>query len=133
MVSCSSRRRGTSLLLALMALFVVSAAVAAVHDALSRDHGSLRSEEVRTTLLALDDAALAATLARVAAGLAAAVPATRLGDGTYASRVEAAPDGRLVVLTRSTFRGRTSSARAVVEARGSRPRVVSWERGPAAR
>jgi hypothetical protein len=123
------RDRGSSLLVAILALVVVSVAAQALHGILLRDLGGLRAERRAVELRALTDAALASTLARLQGDpTAPGAPRQRLGNGTFESLVRPAGAGLVDVLAA----GETGGLRAVVSARVALgpdgPRVVRWER-----
>lgn len=120
--------RGSALLLAIVALLVVSLAAHALHGILLRDLHGFQAERRNVQLRALTDAALAATLSGLSEDPSVRrVPRRPLGDGFLQSEVRGAGPGVVEVLaTGETGRSR-STVRALVSLGPSGPRVVTWE------
>lgn len=127
------RDRGSSLLLAIVAVFVVSIAAQALHGILLREVHGFQAERRSVQLRALTDASLAATLARLSEDPdVRRVPRQPLGDGFFESQVRITGPGVVEVLATAESGGRLTTARAVVTLDPSGPRVVRWEPSAAA-
>lgn len=128
------RESGHTLVIALVAVLVLGAALALVAGSLVSRMQRLRVETRATSLLALSDAAVARTLAEIAARpFAGGFDERPFGGGTIASEVGHGADRRFVIVARSTFQG----TEMAVEVRGVTtdlgPRVTAWRRLPAER
>ena len=127
--------RGFTVLLGIIAMVLAAMAAAMVLELVHHDVGELRLEERSATLIALTDAALAETLARLAADPAAPGLAPRsLGQGRISSTVERRGDG-VRVRARAESAGWQALLEAEVALAAGPPRVTSWRRshGPARR
>ncbi len=123
---------GFSVLFAIVAMVLTGVAMMMVLDAVNHDIGQLRLEERSTQLVALTDAALAETLAGLAADPAfAGVGRRALGEGQIASSVAAGADGVTVVRARAWFGGWRGELAADVRLGADGPRVVRWSRSTA--
>jgi hypothetical protein len=122
---------GQALLIALIALILIGVALALVAALLVGRMNRVQERTRDTALLALSDAALAETLADMAAWPASpGVDRRPFGGGTLESRVAHGAGGSFTVLATATFRGGILT----VEARGRStelgPVVDSWRRVP---
>jgi hypothetical protein len=126
----AARRReaGYALLVALMVVFLVSVALSLIALSLAVRLSSARLEARGVTLSALCDAALAETLAGLAAGGAGGVSSHAFGGGQIGSQVESLGPQQFVVTATATYggRARTVVANVVRDAQGTR--VVHWQR-----
>lgn len=121
------RDRGSALLLAIIALLVVSIAAQALHGVLLRGLHGFQAERRDVQLRALTDAALAETLSRLSADPSVQrVPRRPLGDGFLRSEVRSAGPGVVEVLATGEAGRRRSTVRALVSLEPSGPRVVTW-------
>jgi hypothetical protein len=136
MVIARGRRRrsesGHALIFALMALLMVSVAGALLAGSLLLHLRAAHHEADDVRLAALADAAVAASLAELAAS-----PASRgliereFGGGGIASEIEHPEPERAVVVARAVYRGRTRRVHAEVRLTAAGPRVVAWRPLPA--
>ncbi|HEX4953246.1 MAG TPA: hypothetical protein VF017_07625 [Thermoanaerobaculia bacterium] len=127
MVSLDRRERGQVLLVALFALLLLSTALALVALLVTEEQRAARREVGSLTLAALTDAALAESLARLAAGRSFPGLAERdFGGGTIRSELEWLGSERLEIRAHASWRGRVRSVRAEVDLTAGPPRVVSW-------
>jgi hypothetical protein len=137
MVSTRQAGRGDSghtLIVALMAVLVLGAALALVAGSLVSRMQRLRGETRTTSLLALSDAAVARSLAEMAARPSAGgFEEMPFGGGTIESEVRHGAAGSFVIVAASRFQGTEMR----VEARGVTtdlgPRVTGWRRLPVKR
>lgn len=121
-------RRGSTLLVAMVALVVVAIAAQAIHGVLVRSLHGMQDERRSVQLRALTDAALAATLANLSGDPSARkIPRRRLADGYLESAVRDHGSGLLEVLASGEIGGRRATARALVSLDPPGPHVVSWE------
>jgi hypothetical protein len=126
------RQAGFSVLLAIVALMLTGVAMMMVLDAVNHDIGQLRLEERSSQLVALTDAALAETLAGLAADPAfSGVGRRALGAGQIASSVAAGSDGAVTVRSRAWFGGWRGELTAEVNLASDVPGVVRWSRSTA--
>lgn len=127
---CRRYRRsesGHALVFALMALLMVSVAGALLAGSLLLHLRTARHEVESVRLAALADAAVAASLAELAASPASrGVTERDFGGGTIASEIERPGAGRRVVDARAVYRGRTRRVRAEVRLTAAGPRVIAW-------
>jgi hypothetical protein len=122
------RERGSALLVAIVALVVVSVGAQALHAILVRDLRGLQAERNAVQLRALTDAALAVTLSRLSADpVVRGVPRQRLDFGFFESAVRAVGPGAVEVLATGEAGGRRSTVKARVALEPAGPRVVGWE------
>ena len=120
--------RGSTLFVALVALFVVAIAAQALHGALVRSLHGYREERQSVQLRALTDAALAATLASLSEDPSIrSVPKRRLGEGFLLSEVRSHGPGVVEVLATGEIGVARSTARALVSLEPTGPRVVAWD------
>lgn len=135
MVSPRARRRdaesGQALIVALIAVLLLGAGLALVASTLVSRMRRAQEASDRTALLALTDAAVAETLANLAAWpVSPGVASRELGGGTIASTVRRGGGGGFTIVAEATYRrGRLS-----VEVKGRLtelgPQVDSWRRLP---
>jgi len=124
------RERGFALLPAIVAVVLMGIAGEGLYRLVSDRLDSLRDDTRRASLRALNDAAVASTLARLAADPAfRGIPATSFGGGAISSAVAPAGSGRLRIDARADFDGRTLVTQVVVENGPAGPRAVSFRRG----
>jgi Tfp pilus assembly protein PilX len=124
--------RGYALLMALFVLFIVAIALELVASSLVLRLRAARGEAQGAALAALSDAALAETLAHLAADPSyRGVPAHPFAGGTVASRVEFLGIGRFEVRAAAGLAGRLRVVRAEVARGDGSAWVVSWARVPA--
>jgi len=124
--------RGFALVTALFVLFVLAIAMELVAAALLLRMRASRADAQDAALAALADAALAETLAHLAADPAyAGVPAHPFAGGRIASRVEFLGIGRFEVRAAAGLAGRLRTVKARVERGGGTAWVVAWARVPA--
>jgi ABC-type Co2+ transport system permease subunit len=110
-----------------MAVFIAATAVLLVGQHLHIGFSELQTERRQVNLIALSDAALAETLAGLAADPSfSGVSAHPFGNGTIASTVSPAGHGLVTVVARARFAGWQGTLKAEVEVTG--PRVVRWSR-----
>lgn len=122
------RERGSALLIAIVALVVVSIAAQAVHGILIRGVQGFQAERSSVQLRALTDAALAATLARLSEDpTVRRVAKQRLGTGFFESRVRELEPGIVEILATAETGRRRSAVRAVASLGPAGLRVVAWE------
>lgn len=131
MVTARGRRRrsesGHALVFALMALLMVSVAGALLAGSLLLHLRTARHEAEDVRLAALADAAVAASLAELAASPASRGLAERdFGGGSIASDIDRPGPERAVVLARAVYAGRTRRVRAEVRLTAAGPRVTAW-------
>ena len=122
---------GQALLLALIALILIGAALALVAGLLVGRMNRVQERTHATALLAISDAAVAETLANLAAWPSSpGVDRRPFGGGTLESRVTHGAGGSFTILAAATYRGRSIR----VEARGRStdlgPVVDAWRRLP---
>jgi type II secretory pathway pseudopilin PulG len=128
-VSRSRGERGYALLTALFVLFLLAIALELVATALLLRLRAARAEAEATALAALSDAALAESLAHLAADPAyRGAAAHPYGGGAIGSRVEFLGVGRFEVRAAAGFAGRLRVVRAVVARGGGGAWVLSWAR-----
>lgn len=120
--------RGFTVLLGIIAMVLAAMAAAMVLELVHHDVGELRLEERSATLVALSDAALAESLARLAADPAfPGFPSRPLGAGRISSTVEHQSGGALV-RARAESAGWQAVLEAEVDLAAGSPRVTSWRR-----
>lgn len=127
------RESGQALLVALIALVLIGAALALVAGLLVGRMNRVQERTRDTALLALSDAAVAETLADLAAWPSSPGVARRaLGGGTIESRVAHGAGGTFTVVATAAYQG----GALTVEARGRStelgPVVDTWRRLPPA-
>jgi type II secretory pathway component PulK len=107
--------RGGALLLALAVVAIAALAIGTALGGLQQETEAVRRAETRARVNALVDAAIAATLARLAEDeLDDGLPAERFGGGEIASRVEPRGDGTAVVEVSASAGGRSATTRLLV-------------------
>ncbi len=131
MVTARGRHRrsesGQALILALLALLLVSVASALLAGSLLLHLRAARHEAEDIRLVALADAAVAAALAELAASPASRGLTERdFGGGSIASDIDRPEPERAVVVAWAVYRGRTRRVRAEVRLTATGPRVVAW-------
>lgn len=118
---------GQALIMALLALLLVSVASALLAGSLLLHLRAVRHEAGGVRLAALADAAVAASLAELAASPASRGLSERdFGGGRIASDIERPAPERAVVTVRAVYRGRVRRVRAEVRLTAAGPRVVAW-------
>jgi hypothetical protein len=123
------RERGTSLLLAIIMTALLATAVALVLGDLNHRQHEFRREARVLTLTHLGDAAMAETLALLAADPAHPGLRPRIqGDGTIGSTVTPLDGRSLRVVARASFDGWRGVVDAKVVMGDGTPRVVEWSR-----
>lgn len=132
MVTARKGESGQALLIALVVLLLLGAVLALVATLLVSRMERVQERTRDTALLALADAAVAESLANLAARpVSPGVERRPFGGGTIESRVTRGGGDRFTVVARATFRGGT----LLVEAKGRLtelgPVVDSWRRVPA--
>ncbi len=124
---------GQALIVALLALLMVSVACALLAGSLLLHLRAARHEAEDVRLAALADAAVAASLAELAASPASRGVIEREFDGgSIASEIARPGPGRAVVVARADYRGRTRRVRAEIRLSAAGPRVVAWRPLPTA-
>lgn len=128
-MSCR-REAGFALPAVLLAVLLLSIALALVAASLQLRMGLVRREAQSLSLNALSDAALAETLAWLTQNAYyQGVPEHSFGNGRYRSRVRILGPGRYEVLATALYAGRTRTVAAEVARHpGSPARVVRWRR-----
>lgn len=124
------RERGFALPAVLLAVLLLSIALALVAASLQLRMRLVRREAQSLTLTALSDAALAETLAWLTTNAHyQGVPEHPFGNGRYRSQVRLLAPGRYEVVATARYAGRTRIVEAeVVRPVGSAPQVVRWQR-----
>ena len=136
MVADRRREAGSAMIMAILAIFLISGAVMVVGSHLQTRFADFRLEERQVTLIALTDAAMAEALAHLRSNPRFLGRAERpFAAGTIASTVVAGAGGELAIIVRATFAGWWSEARAELAAGPTGPQVVHWQRrqGPRSR
>jgi hypothetical protein len=124
--------RGYALLTALFVLFILAIALELVASALLLRLRAARDDAEATALAALSDAALAESIAHLAADPAyRGAAAHPYAGGTIGSRVEFLGVGRFEVRAAALFAGRLRVVSARVARGGGGAWVLSWARVPA--
>jgi hypothetical protein len=131
MVTARGRRRrsesGHALIFALMALLMVSVAGALLAGGLLLHLRAARHEAEGIRLTALADAAVAASLAELAASpFSRGLAEREFGGGSIASDIDRPEPGRAVLVVRAVYRGGTRRVRAEVRLTAAGPRVTAW-------
>jgi hypothetical protein len=119
---------GYALLIALFVVFLISLALSLLGQSLALRLGMARHEARSTTLTALCDAALAESLAGVAAGQPSDVVEHSFGGGAVGSQVERLDPLHFRITATARFDGRARSAVADVVRDLQGTRVVHWRR-----
>jgi hypothetical protein len=119
---------GYALLIALFVVFLISLALSLLGQSLALRLRMARHEARSITLTALCDAALAESLAAVAAGQASDVVEHRFGGGAVGSHVEMLDPLHFRITATARFDGRARSAVADVVRDPQGTRVVHWRR-----
>ncbi len=123
---------GYALLTALLVLFLVAVSLELAASALLLRMRAARADAAATALAALSDAALAESLAHLAADPAyRGAAAHPFAGGTIGSRVEFLGVGRFEVRAAAGFAGRLLVVRAQVARGGGSAWVTAWARAPA--
>ena len=124
-----SSQRGVGLVVAIVALVLVTLTVLLLASLLQGRSDGYRARHRDLVLISLSDAACAETLARLAENPdAAGVNSRALGDGVIASRVSRAGEGRRLVVAEGRYAGWRGTVTAEVEVGDGGPRVLSWNR-----
>lgn len=117
---------GQILLLSLLVVVVLTAALLLIAATLQSRMKLARAETAAIRLTALADAALAETLAHLAADPAyPGLPEREFGGGTIASRVDGG-GAAVTVRARADYRGRRRTVRAAVQLTVLGPVVLDW-------
>jgi hypothetical protein len=120
---------GYGLLLAIAAMALVAVAVMTASQLLQTRFDEFRVEERQVALTALTDAALAETLAGLAASPAfAGVPEHVFAQGRIGSTVRPFGPGTVEVTARGTRHDASARVVAEVDLSGPRPKVLRWTR-----
>jgi hypothetical protein len=119
---------GFAMLVALFVLFLVSVALSLIGLSLALRLRTARDEARGTALTALCDAALAETMAGVAAGRASGVGEHPFGGGTIGSQVQIVAAKHYRVTATAHFGGRARAVEADVVRDDQGTRVVHWQR-----
>lgn len=120
---------GFALVTALLAVFLLSVALALVATSLQIRMNMVRQEARSLTLTALSDAALAETLAHLAIDATyRGVAAHPFGGGTIGSEVVRVDTRRYVVRATASYAGVERAVRATVLRLPEGTQVVSWSR-----
>jgi hypothetical protein len=118
---------GQILILSLLVVVLLTSALLLIAAALQARMKAVRREAAAVRLTALADAALAETLARLAAHAGAAgLPERPFGEGLIASEVHPAPDDCLTVVARAEYQGRRRIVEARVRPTVLGPVVLDW-------
>ncbi len=128
-----SGERGSVVLMALLVLVLLGGAFALLAGLLIHRMHRVQRDLRHTELTALADAAMAETLANLAASPSyPGVSGHALGDGSIRTTVHHGPGGEFTVELRVTVRGDGMAAEAQGKMTATGPRVTSWRRVPAA-
>ncbi len=129
MVAHPRRESGAALIVAILAIFLISSAAMMVGSHLQSRSADFRCEERQVTLIALTDAAMAEALAHLHSDAQFSGRAeSPFGAGTIASAVTTGPDGTVAITASVTYAGWWSEARAELEPGPNGPQVVRWQR-----
>jgi hypothetical protein len=110
-----------------MALLMVSVAGALLAGSLLLHLRAAHHEADDVRLAALADAAVAASLAELAASpFSRGLTERDFGGGGIASDIDRPEPERVVVVARAVYRGRTRRVHAEVRLTAAGPRVVAW-------
>ncbi len=124
----SNSERGSALLVALVAAYLVAATVLLVATYLQTRIAAFRFEERNVQLAALGDAAMAETLASLVADRHfAGVQQRAFGDGFIASTVSRLGSQRVRVRAFGWFGAWQTVIDAEVDISLPQPRVISWQ------
>jgi hypothetical protein len=124
-----SSQRGIGLVVAMVALVLVTLTVLLLASLLKGRSDGYRARHRTVVLVSLSDAACAETLARLAANPDSTGVVRRvLGDGVIESRVSGSGQGRRLVVAEGRYAGWRGTVTAEVEVGDGGPRVVSWNR-----
>lgn len=122
-----SKENGQALILALVAIILSGAMCALATMALQLQNKIVNNRTTDLRLAALDDAALAMTVAKLSMSVGhRGLPEQGFGGGRISSRAEAVGYDRVVVTTVVSYRERKRRSRADIDLRGPLPRVTSW-------
>jgi hypothetical protein len=125
------RERGQVLVGALVAVVLLGAAFAVLAGLLIARMNRVRDEVRRTELTSLVDAAMAETLAHLAASpVYPGLIERDFGGGTIRSDVRHGAGDSFTIRVRVTYRGRSAAAEARGRTTPTGPRVASWRRVP---
>jgi hypothetical protein len=128
----SRGERGQALVGALVAVVLLGAAFAVLAGFLISHMNRVRDEVRRTELTALADAAMAETLAHLAASpVYPGVVERDLDGGTIRSEVGHGAGGSFTIRVRATYRGAAMDVEARGRTTSTGPRITSWRRVPA--
>lgn len=127
------RESGQALVLALVAVLLLSAALALAAGTLVARMKRSQREAVRIELLALADAAVAETLADLAAWpVSAGVAPRRFGGGTIESTVQRGGAQSFTIVARASVGRQDLSVEVLGRMTELGPRVDAWRRLPPA-
>lgn len=130
-LSGNRRERGSVVLLALLVLVLLGAAFAILAGLMIHRMHRVQREQRHTELTALTDAAMAETLANLAASPAyPGVSEHELGNGSIRTTVRHGAGGAFTVEVRASLHGSTMAAEAAGTMTATGPRVTSWQRVP---
>ena len=121
---------GFALASVLLAILLLSIALALVAASLQLRMGLVRREARSLTLTALSDAAMAETLAELGEdAYFHGVPEHGLGPGRLRSEVRFLSPGRYEIVATATYAGRERTVEAeVLKPAGAPPQVLRWRR-----
>ena len=126
------RQTGHALFVALVVMVLVAAAVTLLATHYGYRARLISQEARRIHLVALTDAAVAESLAKLneSAGFAG-VTEREFGGGTIGSEIDSLPAHRRAILATATYRGWTRRVRVQVRLTPNAPEVESWSSLPA--
>lgn len=119
---------GFAMLVALFVVFLLSVALSLLGLSLALRLRLARDEARGTTLGAFCDAAIAETLAQLAAGQARGVEVHPFGSGTIGSEVQVVAAKHYRILATARFGGKSRTVQADVVRDDQGTRVVHWQR-----
>jgi len=123
----AASERGSAVLMALLVLVLLGAAFALLAGLLIHRMHRVQRDLRHTDLTALSDAAMAETLANLAASpVYPGVVEHSLGDGTIRSTVRHGAGGAFTIEVRASVRGRTVAVEAEGTMTETGPRVTAW-------
>lgn len=132
MVKTQRSEHGFAVVLSLVVLLLVSIALALLAVSLRLEMVQATRHATRARLTALSDAALATTLAHLAAnrGVYRGLRDEELDGGTLSSRVKRLSRGRMQIEVTVRYRGRVRVTEALVQRRGTTLEILRWWRIP---
>jgi len=135
-VGAESRgERGFAVVISLVALLLVSVALALLATSMRIEMEDALRSSSRMRLTALSDSALALTLARLAAGggVYGGLRDEPFDDGSMRSKVQRLSSGRMRIVVTVSYRGRSRSSEALISRTAAGTlQVSSWRRLPGA-